>query len=467
MTKPAEADAYVTTPANGAIGQQVTLTVTSNTVSGATSYTIELSTSPTFPAGQVTSGTSSTPSVSFADLNFGTLYYTRIKTNLSPVYGETRTFTTGDALSLSYITTPAQAATGIATTVNITANYLAGASTYIIQLSADNTFLTGVIEKNSSSRTIAFDDLYHNTRYYARVSSNLTPGQWGSSVRYFNTRDHVISSPAANATNVNYNITVTAGTIAGASVYTIEVNPSPTFDPATAIVRSGAASQVFTLGYNTLYYVRCTSDRATGWGSTRSFTTGNPVSLARVTAPANGTTANYTNLQVTVQSLLGATSYTVELNTDPAFNPATALTLSNSTNNIIFPSLSSSTVYYTRVKTSLEPNTWGTTVTNFTTVQSGARVNTVATPEDPVYLADFAVEVYGNPFKQRLKLLVTSPEQANAEITLSDLNGRRIHEFSYPSNSFIEIEKEIPNGLYLLFVKVGPHVKAIRVMKMD
>jgi hypothetical protein len=124
------------------------------------------------------------------------------------------------------------------------------------------------------------------------------------------------------------------------------------------------------------------------------------------------------------------------------------------------------TTYYTRVKTSLSPE-WGTTITNFTTVPNGQRVTVDPVEEEVAELAAFDVEVYGNPFRQKLTMLITSPEQVDATITLSDLTGKIFHTSRSPGNSFVEIEREMTNGVYILRVEVGDRVKSIRVMKME
>jgi|GEM_PF-728714 len=458
----ADRDAYITAPVDGSTNNLVSLTVTSNPVAGATTYYIELCTSPDF--GSEVLVKSGAASQTFT-LQFSTTYYARVKTNVSPDYGVTKSFTTASALGLSYVTSPASGATNQATSLTVSTNTLTGATSYTIQLSPDNTFQTGVISNTSSSTSMTFLDLYYNTRYYTRVSSSLTPGQWGSA-RSFTTRDHILTSsaPANNATNVNYYLTLSAATISGTSVYSIEANTSAAFD-GISIVRSGSSSQVFTLQYDTKYYVRVTSDRASGWGSTRTFTTGSPVSLAVVTAPANGASANYTTQNVTARSLYGATSYTIELNTASDFT-GTPITQTGSSNVLTFTGLTPETTYYTRVKTNLSPD-WGTSVTNFVTVANGQRATLDPVEEEFFDVAPFEVRVYGNPFRQKLTVLITSPEQVDATIMLTDLSGKEFHKSLSPSNSFVDIEAEMPNGVYILRVQNGDKFKSVRVIKME
>jgi uncharacterized repeat protein (TIGR03803 family) len=87
---------YVTTPANEAIDVAApTLTVTVKAVSGATTYTVELSESINFD-GALTIGTTDNDHRTFRMYNIlnSTVYYARVKTDVVPGYGKITRFTT-------------------------------------------------------------------------------------------------------------------------------------------------------------------------------------------------------------------------------------------------------------------------------------------------------------------------------------------------------------------------------------
>jgi Secretion system C-terminal sorting domain len=148
-------------------------------VPGATTYFIELNTDPNFGAGTADMKSSSNPTIAFS-LNFDTKYYARVKTNLLDVWGtKLKSFTTGSPTSLAYITSPKDGGTGVPSTVKVTSNPVPSATSYTIELNTSSDFSGTKLELTSSSRTKTFSGLATFTTYYARVSTNAAPGEWG------------------------------------------------------------------------------------------------------------------------------------------------------------------------------------------------------------------------------------------------------------------------------------------------
>jgi uncharacterized repeat protein (TIGR03803 family) len=453
---------YITAPANGSTTTSASVNVTCNSVIDATTYTVELSTLPDFPDTPITqSGSSNT--MNFI-LEYGTTYFARVKTDLAAGWGPTRSFTTGTAISNSYVVTPSNGAVNQLPTLNVTANLIYGASLYTIQLSPVNDFSTGMMEKSGASRTLSFGPLKYNTIYYTRATTDLSPGQWGS-VRSFTVLDHYMTGPANGGTNVNWVTNIQVNAVSGTSLYTIEANTTSDFSAPSILKTGSSASISFTLQQNTQYFVRAKSNLADGWGSVRSFTTGDAVSLAYVTAPADGSTGASVSPTVSANLLTGATSYTIELNTLPDFT-GSGFTKSGIRNQS-FSGLTNGTTYYTRVQTSLAPGQWGPT-RSFTTVTSSGRGKSSDSEitQEEVIFEPLVVKVFGNPFTTKLSFSVESELQEEAEVRIVDLVGREHYRHVIVTNSIVEIETHFSPGVYHLLVKTKMDHKSARLLKL-
>lgn len=467
-TGTAESFAYVATPANAATNQNANLTVTANAVIGATTYTLELNTASDFTGTSLVK--SGSRSQVYNNLALSTTYYTRVKTDLSPAWGPTRSFTTGSATGLSYITAPANNATNQLWTLNITANTITGASSYTIQLSPVSDFSSGIIERTGSTPALAFTGLAYNTLYYARVTTDLSPGSWGA-VRSFTTGHPTnfsyITSPANAATNVNWVVTLTSNPVQDATQYTIEANTASDFT-GTAIVNTAATRTIgFTLAYNQLYYVRVKTNLSPDWGATRSFTTGSPVSFAYVTSPVNGAANVATTVNVQSNTVTGATSYTIELNTAADFS-GTSIVKTSASRTINFAALTPATTYYTRVSTNLSAGAWGAT-RSFTTITSGRIAQPSGTEQTSTAGVEeqFAVTVLSNPFHETLSFVIHDSDQTDASVQILDLTGRVFHESVQKTKATIELTTPLTQGMYILRVRTPANTGFVRVLKLD
>lgn len=474
-TRTAESIAYVTSPANGATNvNNVSLNITANNVPGATAYTIQLSETSDFSTVDFEiTGPSRT--LAFSGLKYNTTYYNRVITNAPGTldYGTVRSFTTRAAESLAYVTSPADGAmnVNVNSALNVRSNTVPGAATYTIELSTDPSFSGASIAQSSSTSTVLFSGLAYNTLYYNRVQTDLSPA-WGIT-RSFTTGNpslnSYITSPANGATNVNWVVNLTANNIPGAATYTIEANTQDDFE-GISIVRTGSRTQSFTLQQDQLYYVRVKTDLYTDWGPTRSFTTGNVVSLAYVTNPISGGTGVPTTINVVANALSGATSYTIELNTEADFS-GVSLVQTRTTRTINFAGLTEGTTYYSRVMTSLAPGQWGATIRSFTTISSVGRtiVNWMGedTGEEALQSQHFKVNVLANPFREKLEFIIESENQGEASIELLDVSGKSVHQLGERVNKRIEINKPLPQGVYILRVVTPNEIRAVRVVKMD
>ncbi|QHT68443.1 T9SS type A sorting domain-containing protein [Rhodocytophaga rosea] len=280
ITDEATIISYLVSPANGATGITSPAYV-ANSVPGATSYTIELNTNATF-TGTALVQTSASRIINFTNLALGQTYYARVKTNLSPNWGRTTTFTTGTAESYAYLASPSNGTTGVTSPAYV-ANSVPGATSYTIELNTNATFTGTALVQTSASRIINFTNLALGQTYYARVKTNLSPN-WGRTTTFTTGTAEsyaYLASPSNGTTGVTSPAYV-ANSVPGATSYTIELNTNATFT-GTALVQTSASRIInFTnLALGQTYYARVKTNLSPNWGRTTSFTTAGS-SIARI-----------------------------------------------------------------------------------------------------------------------------------------------------------------------------------------
>jgi hypothetical protein len=460
-------DVYVVNPANGSTSNSITLTV--NGAVGATSYTIEMNSSSTFAPATAVVKTSSNLSNNFPEMAFGTVYYTRVKTNLSALWGSTRSFTTATAPAFAYLTSPANGAT--TTSTSLTSNVVPAATLYTIEVSTSSTFPVGAttITKSNASRTMNFPELTFSQLYYARVKTNLS-ATWGP-VQTFTTGTvdnfTYVTTPVNGGTTSQYN--VTANNIVGATLYTIELNTSSTFAVATAITKQGASrTQAFpTLVYNQLYYTRVKTNLSPNWGPTRTFTTLGPDAFSYLISPANGSLDVPIDVQLVPNTINGTTSYTLTVSQNPDYSAP--FFEEPGTGNPYAPTmfgLAYGTLYYVRVKTSLSPN-WGPTRSFTTVADPGGRRRTSGSSN-----AEIADRAYPNSVTDHLNFFVHSKVDEDAAVTIVDGKGSIVYQSAtnaYSTNREQRIDdlQHLSRGMYYVSVSFGHERRLFRIVKAN
>lgn len=181
---------------------------------------------------------------------------------------------------------PANAATGVSLTANLTWNAAATATSYTLQVSTDQNFASTPLINRSELTTTSFalSGLTNGTVYYWRVNATNVAGTsvW-SATRSFTTviSAPALSSPANSATNVSRTPTLGWSAAAGATTYNVQYSTSSTFTTGTATVTRNGVSGLtlpITTGLlrNTRYFWRVQSVRGTvtsAYSASRSFTT--------------------------------------------------------------------------------------------------------------------------------------------------------------------------------------------------
>ncbi len=182
-------------PADGATGVAVTPTLSWNSVSGATTYNLQVSTSSTFAATVVNQTGITTTSLALTTaLSNNTQYFWRVSATNSAgtsANSTARSFTTIVALpAVPSLSSPADGATGVSTTPALSWAAVSGATSYTVQVSTSSSFATTVVNQSNVTGTSyqVTPALSVNTQYFWRVSATNAAGtSANSAARSFTT----------------------------------------------------------------------------------------------------------------------------------------------------------------------------------------------------------------------------------------------------------------------------------------
>lgn len=201
ITRTSESYAYITRPADGTESVPVfNCRVNVNAVPRATAYHVELSDNPEFEGEVLTmSSTNGVRSFTFARLEFGTNYYARVKTNLSPNYGPVRTFST-IAEQFPVVTLRDQSPLVSPTMVALKVSPMENATSYSVAISTTPDFshekiITSV---RAGQDEFILKDLDYSQNYYVRATSNVN-SKFGETTA-FSTRAEIIQKKLVGVT---------------------------------------------------------------------------------------------------------------------------------------------------------------------------------------------------------------------------------------------------------------------------
>jgi uncharacterized repeat protein (TIGR03803 family) len=274
-----------------------------------------------------------------------------------------------------YATTPVNNSTVSSKNTQFIFRPIQEAVLYTMELSLTNDFANLVGRIQTDKPEFIATDLKPDTKYYVRIKSNVWP-TFGP-VTSFTTAPSVvanngISSPKDGATGVSApSLKVTAGTITGATRYTIELSTSPDF--ITKFVRTSSVDNQRTLifdslSYATKYYGRFKTN-ISEYGRVTSFTT-RPESFSVLQEPTNQTiNVDPVVVHLLVAEVTGAKRYTIQLSTSASFTttPLEVSSIEDHQTNFIIKNLKYATRYFVRIKSNIN-TTWSGTY-SFTTRQ--------------------------------------------------------------------------------------------------
>lgn len=377
-------------PPNNATGVSLFPTFDWTDVTGATSYRLQVFQGATTVIDQSGIPISQYAVVS-AVLNYNTTYYWRVASvngGGQGAWSPSWFFTTANPPpAVPVLVAPLNMATGISLTPTLSWNVVPNASFYHLQVSTSGSFSSTVIDIDglvNSGYVVQPGVLLNNTKYYWRVNATNTGGisNW-STVWDFTT---IIAAPSApnlllplnNATNVSTQPNMDWTDAAGADSYHLQIAYDINFgslaSDITGITTSGYVVGPGILSGNTPYFWRVSSANVGGtssWSTVFKFTTGIGVPAAPILlAPPNHQIGTSRTPYLDWNNVPGATSYRVQVSTDPNFATTIINAVTGANSQYQVPTaLAYNTLYYWRANatnaggTSLWSSVW-----DFTTI---------------------------------------------------------------------------------------------------
>lgn len=251
---------------------------------------------------------------------------------------------------------PANNATGIAVSGNITWHPAPAANTYEYDLDDNSDFSSTIDHATNLTDTMrAYTGLSNNMTYYVRVRgvNNQGNGDWTTNTFKTAFAQVTLASPANNSKAINSNpVVLTWNAVSGATVYQIQIATDAAF---TNIVTdnnnvSGTSFNFSGTSPLTNYYWKV---RAVGVGNTgaysSAFTFRTAVGAPVITNPVNNNMNTAVSGNITWNAVTGATKYKGDIATDAAFT-----NIVSSFNNVVttstpYAGLMNFTQYYIRV----------------------------------------------------------------------------------------------------------------------
>ncbi|HEY5744733.1 MAG TPA: DUF6443 domain-containing protein [Chryseolinea sp.] len=345
----------LSTPTNVTAGS---VTLSWSAPAGATNYRIQRATESSFT--NIVEDLTSATSIVLSGLSGNTHYWFRVfsmNASGSPL------LTSGPS-NVMDLTTPRMGPTISITNVagtsfTATLGTIAGATTYLLDLSTDNfaTYVGIYHDYSSSITTFNFSGLLTATTYYLRVrasGSGFTTGYSGTAI--------VLTVPApptpqlANPINTT-SFTANWSAAAGATSYRLDVSPNAGFSPKVTnfgdLSVSGTSISVTGLTANTQYYYQLRSVNAAGTSQNSA-----PMSVwTLLNAPAPTASAPTTStFLLSWAAIPGADGYQLDVSTDLNFGsyhtfgstPYHDLWITSTSTTVV--SAASNTTYYFRLR---------------------------------------------------------------------------------------------------------------------
>ncbi|MBI1937420.1 MAG: hypothetical protein HYS25_04785 [Ignavibacteriales bacterium] len=324
-------------PANNATDIQSTNTFQWNTYSGATSYRLQISGSPSFTSNQIDADNISTTSYQVAGLYYSTTYYWRVGANTSSgiQYSDAWQFTTGlpggsNGNPGPTLISPVNTATDVPTNNTFTWNSVEGA-TYRIQIATSDYFGSPQVDVSGlTSSSYTANGLYILTPYYWRVNAATSSGtsDWsttwnftsGTSSQSQTPEAPVLALPSNGAANILLNPTLTWNTSQSAVSYGLQVSTDNQFNNLVTNTTgiTGTSFNLTNLDSATTFYWRVNAVNSSGtssWSTAWSFTTKEAEPLLTVMQPQDSSLTNQTIINV--NGNVANVSNTVRINGNP------------------------------------------------------------------------------------------------------------------------------------------------------
>jgi hypothetical protein len=464
-------------PANNALSQATSLTLSWNSIALATAYRIQVSKDSAFTVGQIVKDTTRTDTThALAGLDNATKYYWHVTAQTSGSWGAYSpiwNFTTAIApAAVPTLLSPANNAIDQLTALTLRWRVASGATSYHIQVSSDPTFASALIVDDSTlvDTLRALTSLPYNQQYYWRVSSKNSIGASAySPVWNFRT---VLSVPVGpilltpgNATSgqITTGLTFQWRAITSASFYRFQLGTDSTF--ATGLVKNDSSvvdtfRVVSGLVQSTKYFWRVLGRNAGGSGpysSVWSFTTIVPIpGVVSLIGPANLAVVSADSAIFRWNKPVPmATKYCFQIAVDSSFSLFSSVDSTLTDTVKVFRPLVNSTSYYWRVRGGTSGG-WGaySPTRKFSVVITGIA-------EQHGVPGNFVLnQNYPNPFNPTTDISFGIPHEARVTLALYNLLGENVltvvdEVLSAGYHTTRVNADRLPSGIYLYRLTTG------------
>jgi len=333
----------LSSPGNGSSTCDATPTFSWSSVSGATSYRIQVDNDSNFSSPIIDSTTGSTNYTPGSNLPTGSIYWRVLAHNAcgDGTWSSPRSFTVLSTPNSPSLISPGNGSSTCDATPTFSWSGVSGATSYRIQVDNDSNFGSPIIDTTDGSTSYTPGSNLPTGPIYWRVlaSNSCGEGSWSSAWNL-----SILATPGAPALSSPSNGSIigdstpslTWGSISGATSYDIQVDDdsgfgSPAVDETVATTSHTASALV-----DDTYYWHARAKNTCGegpWSAAWNFTietecpTPNPPSLS---SPADGDTVSDRTPAFSWSSVSGATSYRIQVDDSSDFgSPEIDTTTSN------------------------------------------------------------------------------------------------------------------------------------------
>ena len=273
-------------PVDASTGIAVVPTISWNSSTGATSYTLQVSANSSFSILVLNQSGITTTTRQVITLNPLSIYYWKVNAansaGTSAWSSEWSFTTTGPSPAVPLLSSPANGSTISSSPLSLSWIVSSGATGYTLQVSLDSLFTSFAYNQDGlTTLSQQVTGLTASTYYWRVRASNYNgPSGWSTvwSVKTAAPTAPALSSPVNGATALSLSPVLSWSASGGATSFTLQVSLNSSF---TSFVynQSGITSltqQVTALTAHTLYYWRVSASNgygASGWTDTWSFTT--------------------------------------------------------------------------------------------------------------------------------------------------------------------------------------------------
>jgi hypothetical protein len=456
-------------PANNSINVTLTPFMDWESVTGASQYRLQISTSPSFSPTVLDLGglASSEYQIQTGTLATGTQYYWRVNatgsggtSNWSAVWNFT---TVPPPPPTPNLISPSNGATNVSTTATLDWSDVLLVESYDLQISLSPSFSSIILDQGgitTSQFTLSSGILSGITQYYWRVNAMNAGGSsswstiWSFTTAIAPPAAPLLVAPSNYSTGVSRTPLLDWNTVSGAQNYRVQVSTNPSFT-TTVINQANLTSsqyQVSTMNnlqYNTTYYwrVNATNSAGTGpyseiWNFSTSIA---PPPAPTLIYPANNATGISLTPQFDWSDVTGITEYRIQVSTNNQF---TSLVLNQIVPNSNYQTqpgtLTGSTQFYWRVAS----------------INSGGQGNfsnafTFTTQQTMFLSLKVFLEGFYNGTTQVTDTIKVYLAQATSPFTFRDSSTVVLSNSGSSSLSF----GKAPNGNYYVVVKHRNHIE--------